>query len=281
MIFRILFPLLRFPAILSLVILPLLMATGARAATLAEFVVQSSPLGEMSRQYPAMVRQGIREGLVASGHVEPFLADTVAGLASRAFSAPRMRARLVADLDEGMNQKQLETVYAWYRTSLGQRLAAAEAAASRPDAWDLLSERGAAMAARNRDSERAELFQRYDRAVDASDTTANIAEAAQRRLIPAYIAVMGHRAPDAETLEREIEHHRPAVRRQIETQVYHAFLNTYEDFSNNELKRYLDFLESESGRTFTEVAAGSIEQGLLEPLEAVGSQMARLLGGDR
>lgn len=273
--------LLRFPALMGLVMVPMLMATGARATTLAESVVESSPLGEMSRQYPAMVREGIREGLVASGHVEPMMADSVAGLASLAFSAQRMRAQLVADLDGSLNQDQLEAVQAWYRTSLGQRFAAAEAAASRPDAWDLLNERSAALAEASLDRARAALFERYDQAVAASDITASIAESAQRRLIPAYIAVMGDRAPDAETLEQNIEQYRPVVRQQIETQVYHAFLSTYQNFSDAELERYLDFLESPSGRAFTEVAAFSIENGLLEPLEAVSSQMARLLGGNR
>lgn len=264
-----------------MVLMGLMLASTARATALAESVVRLSPLGEISRHYPAMVRQGIRDGLVASGQVEPFLADSVAGLASRAFSGPRMRARLAADLGEELSQLQLESVETWYRAPLGSRLAAAEAAAARPDAWDALSQRGPGLMERARGTDRVTLFRRYDRAVQASARTADIAEAAQRQLIPAYISVMGSRAPDAETLEKEIAAHRPMVRAQIEEQTYMAFLSTYEGFSDAELRRYLDFLESDAGRAFTRVAADSIERGLLEPLEAVSSQMARLLGGSR
>lgn len=264
------------PCVILLFVAAILPVT-ARAGELAESVVRLSPLGEISRHYSSMVRQGLREGLMASGQVEPFLADSLAVLASGAFNGARMRSRLAADLSEKMSPDRLEEVQAWYRTPLGERLAAAEVAAARPEAWEAMSQAGAGRLEQARETDRVTLFRQYDTAVRVSDRAADIAEAAQRRLVPAYISVMGSRAPDAATLEKEISDHQPMVRAQIEQQAYMAFLGTYEAFSGAELRQYLEFLESDAGRDFTRIAGDTIGQNLLEPLDAVSSQIARLL----
>lgn len=269
------------PSLMALLGLMLLVTGAARAEPLAQAVVTHSPLGEISRHYPAMVRQGIRDGLVASGHVEAGLADSVAGLASLAFSGPRMRARLAADLQAGLSDNELTAVLDWYQSPLGRRLAASEADAAAPEAWGALAERGPELMNRARGTGRVTLFRRYDQALQATSRSIALAESAQKQLIPAYRSVMGASAPDSEILARQIEEHRPLVREQIAEQVYVAFLNTYASYSDEELTRYLAFLESGPGQAYARVAGDTIAAGLLEPLQAVSGQMARFLGRGR
>ena len=83
------------PALLFL----LLVCGSATASPLADSVLRVSPIDEVVAQYPAMMSQGIRQGLKQSGRVEPFVANTISSVVSNAFSVAEIRARLIEDLD--------------------------------------------------------------------------------------------------------------------------------------------------------------------------------------
>ncbi len=259
------------PALLFL----LLVCGSATASPLADSVLRASPIDEIVAQYPAMMSQGVREGLKQSGRVEPFVANTISSVVSNAFSAEDIRAQVVDDLAIGLDDQQLNSVLAWYETPLAEEISRAEVAASRPAAWEKVEAEASELQDRYEGSERAQLFDRFDRAARATESAVDTTVAVQLGLASAMAAFNGSKGPTFEQLQQKIEGQRDMLRGMVAQQVYVGYLYTYQDVTTSELKDYIEFLESNAGSAFTRVVTNSIQRSVTEPVETVGSQLTR------
>lgn len=267
----------RVPALaLSVGFLLSLLVSVAQASPLAESVVRLSPLGAIADRSQAMLKTGIRDGLEGTGQVDPLVAETIAGIGSRAFNPQQIRAGLASGLSEDLDRSQLETVEAWYQSDLGQRLAGAESDAAAPAAWEAI--RAAAPSLRDRFSgtPREALFERYDRATGATETAVETTMAVQLELADSLASLS--KEDSAESVRAQIEENRPVIERQVKEQVYLAFLSMYEPFSDDDLEAYLGFLESGAGKAYTASAGDSIHDAIMGPVASVGNQLVRMLG---
>lgn len=251
-------------------------AQAVHASPLAESVVEASSLGAIADQSPAMLRTGIRDGLVGTGQVEPFLAETIAGLGSRAFSPRRVRSQLATALEEDLDNRQLEAVRAWYDSPLGRQLARAESQAAAPSGWERIQAAGPALRKRFEGTARQRLFDRYERATGATGTAVETAMAVQLELAESLASLSA--GDTVESVRAQIEDNRPAIERQVGEQVYLAFLSMYEAFPDEDLDSYLTFLESPAGRAYTASAGDAVRDAIMEPVSSVGNQLVRLLG---
>lgn len=261
------------PALLFL----LLICGSATASPLADSVLRESPIDEVVAQYPAMMSQGIRQGLTRSGRVEPFVANTISSVVSNAFSVAEIRARLVEDLEQGLSEGQLNSVLAWYETPLAQRISRAEVAASSPEAWKQVEASAAVLQAEHKGTERAKLFTRFDRAAHATESAVDTTVAVQLGLASALAAFNGSKGPTFEQLQQKIEDQRGMLRGMVAQQVYDGYLYTYQDISPSELKDYIGFLESDAGSAFTRVVTNSVQRSITDPVESIGNQLGRFL----
>lgn len=259
------------PALLFL----MLVCTSATASPLADSVLRASPIDEIIAQYPAMMGQGVREGLKQSGRVEPFVANTISNVVSNAFSVAQIRAQVVEDLNQGLSDQQLNSVLAWYETPLAEKISRAEVAASRPAAWKKVEAAATDLQEKYEGSERAKLFERFDRAARATESTVDTTVAVQLGLASAMAAFNGSKGPTFEQLQQKIESQRGMLRGMVAQQVYVGYLYTYQELSTSELKDYVEFLESDAGSAFTRVATSSIQRSITDPVESVGSQLTR------
>jgi hypothetical protein len=267
----------RHVALFALLTIMLASTPVSAANPMADAVVDASPLDAIIEQYPAMMSQGIRQGLSQSGGIDPVLAQTIGGVVSRAFNAQEIRRKVEEDLGQGMSRVQLEKVLQWYETSLGERISKAEAQASSPSAWKAIEARAPALIAEYRGTNREALFARFDQATRATESTVDTAMAVQLALASAMSVFKGQNGPSFEQIRQQIESQRTMLRDRVEQQVYGAYLYTYHDFTNTEMKKYISFMESDPGSRFSRVVTDSVQQAILEPVENIGGQLMRLL----
>lgn len=257
----------------------LLMLSGiAQASPLANSVLEASPIDEIVAQYPAMMSEGVRQGLNQSGQVDPIVVTTVTAVVRNAFRAADMKAALVSDLSSTMTDDQLRTVGRWYDTPLASKVSRAEVKASSPESWQEIQQGARDLQAQFRGSERADLFTRYDRAARATESAVDTTVAVQLGLATAISAFQGSSGPGFEKLKQMIESQRDQMRAMVGQQVYDMYLYTYRDLSVDELKDYIGFLETDAGAKFTRVVTASIQDSITRPVEAVGRQLVRFLG---
>ncbi|GAB5477562.1 MAG: hypothetical protein Marn2KO_10290 [Marinobacter nauticus] len=248
----------------------------AQAAPDAASVLEASPIDDIVEQYPAMLSQGIREGLKQRGQVPPMVADTVGYVVSSSFSADKIEQQIITDLQAQLTDEQLQAVSEWYRTPVARKISSAEIAASAPEAWPQIQASAPELNRKYKGTPKAEMFDRFDRAARATESAVDTTIAVQLGLATAMSALSSE-SMHYEQLERRIENQRGMLRGVVGQQVYDSYLYTYDKVSAQELALYLEFLESPAGKQFSQVVTSSIQQAIMEPVESIGRQISRFM----
>ncbi len=248
----------------------------AQAAPDAASVLEASPIDDIVEQYPAMLSQGIREGLKQRGQVPPMVADTVGYVVSSSFSADKIEQQIITDLQAQLTDEQLQAVSEWYQTPVARKISSAEIAASAPEAWPQIQASAPELNRKYKGTPKAEMFDRFDRAARATESAVDTTIAVQLGLATAMSALSSE-SMHYEQLERRIENQRGMLRGVVGQQVYDSYLYTYDKISAQELALYLDFLESPAGKQFSQVVTSSIQQAIMEPVESIGRPISRFM----
>jgi len=255
----------RFPLIKPLLVTAVLFTGAAQAAPDARQVLAASPVDDIVAQYPAMMRQGIRDGLKQTGQLPPMVVDAIGNVMSSSVSAAEIERRIIIDLQNQLTDAQLEAVQNWYETPLAQKISAAEIAASAPSAWGKIQARAPELSRKYQGTRKAEMFDRFDRAARATESAVDTTIAMQLGLAKAMAAFSGGSANDGQ-LRQRIESQRDMLRGAVSKQVYHGYLHTYEDIGVQEMDLYLGFLESPAGAAFSKVVANSLQRAMTDPI---------------
>lgn len=259
-----------------LLITGLLLAGPVMAGPSAQQVLTASPIDDIVDRYPAMMAEGIREGLKRSQQLPPMVAETIGYVVTNSFSAADIERQIVENLERDLTEKQLEAVQSWYETPVAKKISTAEVAASDPAAWKHIQARAPELNKKYKRTDRAQLFERFDRAARATESAVDTTIAVQLGLATA-MAAFSDDSDNYDALKQKIESQRGNIRDVVERQVYDSYLHTYEKISAQEMGLYIDFLESGSGSAFSKTVTQSIQQAITDPIESIGNQMARFL----
>jgi len=259
-----------------LLIAGLFLAGPVMAAPTAQQVLTASPIDDIVDRYPAMMSEGIREGLKRSPQLPPMVADTIGYVVTNSFRAADIEQQIVKNLESELSGKQLEAVQDWYDTPVARKISAAEIAASDPSAWKQIQARAAELNEKYKGTDRARAFERFDRASRATESAVDTTIAVQLGLATAMAAFSSDSA-NYDELKQSIENQRGKIRGIVEQQVYDSYLHTYEKISSQEMGLYIDFLESGPGTAFSKTVTRSIQQAITDPIESICNQMARFL----
>ncbi|SOB78275.1 hypothetical protein SAMN04488490_4139 [Marinobacter sp. LV10R510-11A] len=259
-----------------LLITGLFLAGPAMAAPSAQQVLSASPIDDIVDRYPAMMSEGIREGLKRNQQLPPMVADTIGYVVTNSFRAADIEQQIVKNLERDLSGKQLEAVESWYKTPVAKKISAAEVAASDPAAWRQIQARAPELNKKYKGTDRAQTFERFDRAARATESAVDTTIAVQLGLATA-MAAFSSDSENYDALKQNIENQRGQIRGVVEQQVYDSYLHTYEKISAQEMGLYIDFLESGPGSAFSKTVTQSIQQAITDPIESIGNQMARFL----
>lgn len=266
----------RFPLIKPLLVTALLMTGTAQAAPDARQVLEVSPVDDIVARYPAMMSQGIREGLRQNGQLPPMVANTIGNIVSSGFNSVDIEQQIINDLQASLTDSQLQAVHDWYETPVARKISSAEIAASEPSAWQEIQASAAELNSQYKGTRRADMFDRFDRAARATESAVDTTIAVQLGLATAMAAFSSDSA-NYEQLRQRIESQRSMLRGVVGQQVYDSYLYTYQNIGAQEMDLYLEFLESPAGSAFSRVVTNSIQQAITEPVETIGKQMSRFL----
>ena len=266
----------RFPLIKPLLVTALLMTGTAQAAPDARQVLEVSPVDDIVARYPAMMSQGIREGLKQNGQLPPMVANTIGNIVSSGFNSVDIEQQIINDLQASLTDSQLQAVHDWYETPVARKISSAEIAASEPSAWQEIQASASELNSQYKGTRRADMFDRFDRAARATESAVDTTIAVQLGLATAMAAFSSDSA-NYEQLRQRIEGQRSMLRGVVGQQVYDSYLYTYQNIGAQEMDLYLQFLESSAGSAFSKVVTNSIQQAITEPVETIGKQMSRFL----
>ncbi|MBU2953851.1 DUF2059 domain-containing protein [Marinobacter sp. F3R08] len=269
----------QFSLIKPLLVTTLLFSGAIQAAPDARQVLAVSPVDDIVAHYPAMMSQGIREGLIQSEKLSPMMANTIGNLVGSSFSAEEIEQQIITNLQASLTSSQLQAVHDWYETPVAKKITAAEIVASMPSEWEKVRARAAELNRQYKGTLKADMFDRFDRAARATETAVDTTIAVQLGLASSMAAFSSDSA-NHEELRQRIESQRGALRGIVGQQVFDSYLYTYENIGAQEMDLYLSFLESSAGTAFSNVVTDSIQRAITEPVERIGKQVSGFLSPD-
>ncbi|UZE95704.1 DUF2059 domain-containing protein [Alkalimarinus alittae] len=247
---------------------------------LANKIINRSGLSEMINQFPALLKEGVKQGAQQSGANNQKMVMQISQIIDHAFGVNESIAVIRKDLSEQLTEQELQTVLEWLDSPLGKKITEMEVGAMSSESFQDMQLQIMDLQKKYRGSEREKLFERFNKSTNATEASLETAIAVQLTLASAMSASStSPQMPSYEYLKKSIEDNRFMMRGVIGQQVYSNYLYTYQALTDQELKAYVDFTGSPAGNRYSLVVNESIKNVLLKPSEVIGTKMARDISG--
>lgn len=255
-------------------------ATGAPAQTdtaTAEQLMRRSGLWNQLEGVAPQIRAGIVAQAAEAGQgVDPAEVERLGHAADAAFAPERLRDAVRVILSARIDPAQLPALRTWYDSETGRRFIALEDAASQRKSGDgdtVLRE--AVELVRAMPPERRATLARMVAALQTVESFSNMT-------INTTIAVElgARRASAAEVIERrreiqrQILRERPQWLERLASLAMLSLAHVYAAASDDELARYVAFLETPAGRHYNALSMAALDMALIEAGRAFGRAIA-------
>jgi hypothetical protein len=182
--------------------------------------------------------------------------------------------RLQSEMDQVVMKRSLE----WLRSDLGRRITSMEEAASTAPALKEIEAYGKQLKTMPASSLRLTLARQVDFATHWTEANLEIQEATAFSIAAALDATL----PDGQRQGQDririlMDRQRPKWREALQDVTITTVLYTYQRLSDQELERYVEFLESDVGREYTNRTNAALKDALYVSIERVSQSLANIL----
>ena len=257
----------------------------ADSEALANEVIQQSGLSVMISQFPVLLKEGIQQGGEQSGEEgsgnNQKMIMQISQIIDQAFVVSESIEGISAELSTELTEQELLSVLEWLNSPLGKKITQMEIDIMSSEAYKDMQSQLLSLQEKYRGSERERLFERFDKATNATEASLETAIAVQLTLASAMSASSNNpQMPSYEELKQSIESNRFMMRGVIGQQVFANYLYTYQKLTDDELEAYINFVSTPAGNHYSLVVNEAVKNALLKPSEVIGSKiMAEAISG--
>jgi hypothetical protein len=192
----------------------------------------------------------------------------------REFSADVLRREVERHLERAHHPRHAESVLHWLRSPVGRRIAKLDLAAAQPGGAAALQTYALNLGSNPPPAARVALIRQLDAATGMTDFTV---DAALTSALATALGANGELPLAQQGTESDIraaiEAQRRVLRPEIEKMMTTSMLYSYRSLEDGELRRYIDFSESEPGRWYHE----SVKRALLDTLEGASTRVGQAI----
>jgi hypothetical protein len=182
--------------------------------------------------------------------------------------------RLQTELDPIVMKRSLE----WLRSDLGRKITKMEEAASTTSALKEIDAYGKQLKAMPASALRLTLARQIDFASHSTEANLEIQEATAFSIAAALDAMLpDEQRQGQDRLRILMDRQRPKWREALQDLTITTVLYTYQHLSDQELERYVEFLESDMGREYTNTINAALKDALYVSIERVSQSLADIL----
>jgi Domain of unknown function (DUF4124)/Uncharacterized protein conserved in bacteria (DUF2059) len=245
----------------------------------ASELLEFSGLKEHMKVAAVQARQNVHQSL---GHLEPRDLESVEAVTAQTLDPDRIFEVIVDEFSQTMDEAKIAEVRSWYRSPLGRKLTELEVRASAEDRERQLAAFMAEWKVKPPAPERVALIQRLDAAGGATelsvDVVVGISQAIARVADPHLPPERRLRPGQLDAQARQIRLYTLEAFRQGNTV---AMLYLYRDVADEDLARFVQFLETEAGAWYGNALRRSIVQGLAAAVERTATNLVRIVPPER
>ncbi|HEY5604284.1 MAG TPA: DUF2059 domain-containing protein [Gammaproteobacteria bacterium] len=246
--------------------------TPVMAEDLAFRLYQDSGMQTQLQSIPATFDQEFQQ--YAKDIPEKILKDVVQ-MGKDSFDEPTMRKIIVARLNEKLTQDQLKKVLDWHSSKIGKKVTQLENAAATPEGQQKLMAYAEQLATKQPDAAYVAQIQQLAVASKAIDLVVEIAANMQFSMgVGLAMATADGESVNLDAIAAEIEAAKPQLQQQMSQYILVSMLYTYQDLSEQELSRYIEFVSSPLGASFYAALFSGVDEAFIK----VGKKYGKALG---
>jgi len=240
-----------------------------------ERLLDATGLKQQARLVAAQTREALRGSL---GNLDAERRERVEAITDREFHPDAFYAVLRTEFGRHFNEPWLGEVQAWYATPVGRRIAEAEVRFYAADRRRELEEFVAGLVNNRPSPVRVALLQRLDAASGSTEGSLDLFVAINRAIIrvvePLIPAQSRIRAGQIESQSRQIRLQMQESLKQVNV---FTMLLLYQGVTDDELQRYIEFLETDAGAWYSGAARQAIVSAVTSTVERSASDLVRVV----
>jgi hypothetical protein len=192
-----------------------------------------------------------------------------------AYQADKLLHTVYPSVARELDVQTMQHALVWLRSDLGRKITRLEEATSSPEAFQKMQGFAQQLELDGSTRRRVELAQRVDAATQATEMSVTMVTSTMAAVVTALDAIQPKdQRMGAKGLKQQIEQQRTQLRQAYEQVTLVSFLYTYQALSEEELERFLEFLESEVGRRYNKALATALTEALVDASSKASESLA-------
>ncbi len=244
--------------------------TAAQAATStakAEKLMDISGMSAQIDEIPLMIGMTLQQQQ-AQLQMPDWQLQTLSDALQAGFDPKPMKADIRTHLESKLDAADADAALAWLESPLGQRATELEGQAGLPAVQQEVMRRLQTGGGDELSTERQALIERFDDATGASDMSVEMVMGIQRGMLTAILRAAGAPAEQLDAALGQIGAARGQIAAAVEAQNQATFAVVYRDLSDAEMREYVEFAESDSGRAYHQ----AMLSGFAKAMEAAATR---------
>lgn len=203
--------------------------------------------------------------------------QTLRRLLNEAFSSKNIGTHVYKRLQDELDPVAAKRSLEWLRSDLGRKITKLEIA-STAQSLKSIEAYGKQIKTTPPPSERVALVRQLDFATHATEVGLNIHEAMSFSVAAAMDATLpDEQRQGQDRLRILMDRQRPKWRQDLQDFTMVWMLYTYQTLTNHELERYVEFLETDTGREYTNSANIALQDALYVAIERISHALVDVL----
>jgi hypothetical protein len=227
-----------------------------------------SGMDKQVKQLPLLIQANIEKGLEKDDRINQLPRHTksaISGSVHDAFAPERLRNIIIKEVKKYMTVKDLNKALKWLDSPLGKKCTRLEEAASTPETLSKVQKFAAQLQQTPPPANRLDILRRLDDAVKATETNVEITMNAQLAVAFAIVKSLPlEQQGPLEDITAQLEKNRPQVEAVMKSQTLLFALYTYQNLTNAELEKYIQFATSPAGTKYHVATISGFKKALLD-----------------
>jgi hypothetical protein len=241
---------------------------------LVQILMHKSGLKKQIEQMPQLLQAELDQQQAEAMGLPEEDFNRIRSLARSAFDAKTIHDAVQTYIKLNLSENDMRAVLEWLDSPLGKKITRLEEDASTAEAYTEMQAIGSKLLDENKDSARINKIIRLDDATGTTESTINTVLNVQLAMITAMSAAMeADKRPSFEDVQDLVNMNKSQIQAAMKRMVQRQFLYSYRELTDNEIDRYTQFAESQSGQRYHYVSMRAIDEALVRAARKMGSRM--------
>ena len=242
-------------------------------AATVDRLMQASGITKQLESFPDMLKAGINQEQLQQGGENNPISSVITRAVDQSIQPIIIKNNIRNLLEKNMTEAELAGLMRWYDSDLGKEVTRAEEQASTPEGYRQLARMAEQLM---QDKKRLDLVAEIDEVIQATEFSYELQMGTQIGIIAAMQNMMNPESSvDMEMLRMQMQSQELQMKQVLHENVLLSLSYTYRDFSDAEVKQYIDFLKTPEARKFNTLATRELKESLLRGMSVLGENIAR------